>query len=268
MKMFLTVLMLAILAATGCRSSPKTSADNRDDLLGWYQLPNRHYRTREILPGPGTLIPVFKRGGVYCSVCRGVEVPLKPCPEGLEWGPAESSMRGTTIGVDTSSKMPYIAIRDLNAQYEADISTFGEKQFMSKIKKPSGLLDPTTTPPRTADDFLGCYQPVWFPVFRWIISRDGGQYHLEGQIADKDGWKTKKHEAATLEPLPDKLGFVWGRKKENRLVFNGASKRFECVLGPDDKLNLKMPLARINPVLPPGTGATSPPMSIGIPSWH
>ncbi len=267
MKRLVTLLLLVTLAGTGCRMSTKTPADDRDYLIGWYKLPNRHYRTREVLPGPGTLIPVFKRSGIYYSVCRGVEVPLKVCPEGLEWGLTESSMRGTKLGVDETSKAPYIIIEDARAQYEADLSTSGEKQFMTKIDRPSGLLDPTTTPPRTADDFLGCYQPVWFPVFRWILSKDGDKYHLEGQTADKASWKSEEHESTALEPLSDKLGFAWSSsEKEPRLVFNRKLKRFECAMRPNG--NLAMPLVRVTPSLPPGTGTPSPAMEIGIPSWH
>ncbi|MBI5818425.1 MAG: hypothetical protein HZA88_05515 [Verrucomicrobia bacterium] len=268
MKRLGILFVLVILTATGCRPSPKTSAGDRDYLLGWYELPRRHYSTREVIPGFGTLIPVLKKGGSYYSVSHGVEVPLKACPEGLEWGLGQSSMRGTKIGVDAASKAPYISIEDQNAQYEGGYSTFGEKQFMTRIDRPSGLLDPTTSPPQTIDDFLGCYQPLWLPVLRWELIRDGNKYHVKTQILNKDGWKTEESASVALEPLPKQLGFVCSSKKKAKLIFNRDLKRFECVMGPDDNHNLTMPLVRIMPSLVSGTGATSPPKEIGIPTWH
>jgi hypothetical protein len=136
---------------------------------------------------------------------------------------------------------------------------------MTKIDKPSGLLDPTAKPPRTNDDLLGCYLPVWFPVFRWTVIKDGDKYHLEGQIAEKDGWKSEESESAELTPLPDHLGFAWGRKKDICLVYNRDFNRFECVMGDD---RVRMPLVRVKASFPVGTGTVSPPMAIGIPSWH
>jgi len=238
---------------------------SNDYLVGWYKLPRRHYRTREIIPGPGTLIPVLKRGGGCYSVCRGIEVPLKACPEGLEWGFPESSMRGTKIGLDKSSKEPYIIIEDANAQYEGDYSTSGEKQFMTKTNRPAGLLDATSKPPFTNDGFIGCYQPLWFTGFRWIIRKVGGEYRLDGQIAGKDGWQSEKHETAVLEPLQNQLGFAWGRKKEYQLVYNRDLRRIECTIGDG---GIIMPLVRVKESQPGGIGTLYPPMAIGIPSWH
>jgi len=256
---------LLVVASTGCRTNSHTTMVKSDDLVGWYKLPNRHYRTREITPGPGTLIPVFKRTGIYYSVCRGMEVPLKACPEGLEWGLLPSSMKGTKIGLDGASHEPYIIIEDAAAQYEGDYSTSGEKQFMTKIDKPSWLLDPTTRPPRTNEDFIGYYLPVWFSVYRWVVIKNGDKYRLEAQIAGKDGWKSEDRETADLVPLPDRLGFTWGGKKGNCIVYNRDCNRFEYVLGEDGP---RMPLVRVDASLPVGTGAVSSPVGIGIPSWH
>jgi hypothetical protein len=262
MKRWATLLVVAATALPGCRTATGASSGSRDHLVGWYRLPDRHYQTREILPGPGTLIPVFKRDGSYYSVCRGGEVPFKPGPNGLEWGIAESSLHGTTIGVDATSKEPFIIIEDANAQYEGDCSTAGEKQFMTRIERPSGLLDPTAPPPGSNDQFLGCYLPVWFPVFRWIVRKDGDTYRLEGQRAGPDGWGPDVDEVAELVPLPDRPGFTWGRRQEVRLVFSRERTRFECVSA--DGV-FRMPLVRVLQSLPPGTAAPAP---IGIPSWH
>ena len=246
-------------------SPPQLSESGRDYLLGWYMLPNRHYRTRAVLPGPGTLIPVLKRGGVYCSVSNGAEIPLKQCPEGLEWGLTESSMRGTKIGLDAASKEPYIIIEDRNAQYEGDMSTSGEKQFMTKIAEPPGLLTATAKPPQTVKDFTGCYQPLYFPAYQFIITRDGDKYQIKEQKLSKDKWIAEEAASTTLEPLPDKPGFAWGREQKVRLVFNRDLKRYEFLMG-EDTNNITMPLVRVSPSLPPGTGASTAP--IGVPAWH
>lgn len=265
MKRIAIVLALLVAAGMGCQTGTVEPAGNRDALLGWYHLPNRHYRTREILPGPGTLIPVFKRDGIYYSICRGVEVRLTECPKGLEWGSLPSSMKGTTIGLEEGTQEPYIIIEDANAQYEADLSTSGEKQFMTRSGMPPGLLDPTARAPRTHEDFLGCYLPVWFPAYRWVVRKNGGKFSLEGQLAGEDGWKTDDGETVEIVPLAGQPGFEWGSKKENRLVYNERLNRFEYA-SPDG--HVVMPLARVWPSLPPGTGSGSPPRAIGIPSWH
>lgn len=235
------------------------------DLTGWYRLPNRHFRTRDVLEGPGTLIPVFKRSGVYYSVCRGMEVPLMMGTNGLSWGFTPSSMAGTRIGRDDASGAIYIVIEDANARYEGDYSTSGEQQFMERILKPAGMLDPAAPPPRTHADFQGCYVAVWFPYYRWVVGKTNDRYHLDGQLAERDGWKSEASEAATLEPLPDGLGFQWGRRQENRLIFNRDLHRYEYT-SPDG--SVRMPLARVATSLPPGKGFPSPPIEIGIPSWH
>jgi hypothetical protein len=267
MNMKRVAILLALLAITGTQgvTLEDRPGDGRNYLIGWYKLPNRHHRTRAVLPGPGTLIPVLKRGGVYYSISRGIEIPLKECPEGLEWGLTESSMKGTKLGVDAASKEPYIIIEDSRAQHEGDLSTSGEKQFMTKIAEPPGLLNPTAKPPQILNDLLGCYQPLYFPALRWVITIEGDKYQLTGQRAGKDEWIAEERESRTLEPLPEKPGFVWGRKQEFKLVFNRDLKRYECLMERGTN-KLAMPLVRISRSLPPGAAANGPP--IGIPTWH
>jgi hypothetical protein len=265
MKRIATLLALLAITGTQVVALPDRPEGGRDYLIGWYKLPSRHYRTRAVLPGPGTLIPVLKRGGVYYSISRGIEIPLKECPEGLEWGLTESSMKGTKIGVDAASKEPYIIIEDSRAQYEADLATSGEKQFMTKIAEPPGLLTATAKPPQTLKDLIGCYQPLYFPAYRWIITRDGDKYQIKQQRLSKDKWIAEEGASTTLQTLPDKPGFVWGREQELRLVFNRDSKRYECLMGRGAN-NLTIPLVRVSLSLPPGTGASTAP--IGIPTFH
>lgn len=164
-------------------------------------------------------------------------------------------MKGTKIGLDEVSKESYIIIED--SEDQGDYSTSGEKQFMTKIDAPSGLLDPTTKPPCTNDDFLGCYQPVWCPVFRCIISKkDDNKYYRDSWIEGQT-----EHESEEITPLTERLGFAWGSKKEVKLMYNGSLNRFECVLSD----SFRMPLVRVIPSLPSGTGAMPPEINIGIP---
>jgi len=265
-----TVCLAAVLlAGTGCRTGGTAvpAPGPRDDLIGWYQLPNRHYRTREIVPGPGTLIPMFKHDGVYYSVCRGMEIPFTVCPNGLEWGLLPSSMKGTTIGLDAATQEPYIIIEDSNAQYEGGNSTSGERQFMFRIKRPAGLLEATAAAPKSLDDFIGCYQAVWLPGLRWTVRKEGAVWQVAVQVAKADGtWSEPQHEKVVVEPLSGRLGLAWGRGKETaQLVFNPGLSRFECRYM-DGRLCL--PLARVAPETPAETGLPSPRMIIGIPSWH
>ena len=241
---------------------------DRDHLLGWYKLPRRHYRTRQIIPGPGTLIPVFKTDGTYYSVCRGFEAPLKECPNGLEWAFMPSSMAGTTIGLDVSSTRYYIIIEDSAAQYEGDYSTSGEKQYMTKIDEPPPLLDPTTEPPRTYDDFLGWYQPVWFPV-ALEIQKEGERYLcVVKEPTESAVWKTQG-KPIELAPLPDRLGFSgFDRHPRKILTYNDTFKRFEITEQQEKRQPavIRMPLARVSPH--PEIPATPEHVRIGIPSWH
>ena len=265
MKKTALLLLLLTLATAGCRVAPDERVGERDYLVGWYNLPERNYSTRKAVSGPGTLIPVFKRGGVYYSTCRGVEVPLKVCPEGLEWGRTPSSMIGTKIGLDNevSRKPPYIMIKDRLAQYEGNNSTYGEKQFMTKTEKPACVRDPTIKPPLTRDDMLGCYVPVYFPLMRFMLSKKGKQYWGQGGLATKDGWEQMQKKPMEITVLPDKLGFSFGKGKA-MIVFNPDLKRVEYV----DPDGITMPLVRVKQPLLKCMESKPSLIEIGIPSWN
>jgi len=266
-----TLLTLTAITVPECDRQTGPSADglakagDRDYLVGWYKLPARHRRTRKPIPDrPGTLIPVLKIDGTYYSVCRGWEAPLKECPEGLEWAFTPSSMVGTTIGFNETSNAYYIIIEDqgLATNYEPYIS--GERRPMTRIDKPSGLLDATAKRPRTNHDFLGRYQPVWPPWFRFEIRRDRDRYVLVMPRLDGKG----QEEPRELTPLPDRLGFTgFDRQKKHRLTYNDALRRFE--LTKTGSCVIRMPLARVSPAPSSQRGAVPQPhMRIGIPSWH
>lgn len=263
MKKTALLLILLTVATAGCRVAPDEPAGERDTLIGWYNLPERNYRTRKAVSGPGTLIPVFKRGGVYYSTCRGVEVPLKVCPEGLEWGWTPSKMVGTKIGFDEASQKPYIIIEDRKAQSNNDSLISGEKQFITKTEKPVCVRDPTIKPPRTHDDMLGCYVPVYFPLMRFMLSKKGKQYWGQGELATKDGWEQMQKGPLEITLLPDKLGFSFGKDKA-MIVFSPDHKRVEYV-NPD---GVTMPLVRVKQALLPCMEAKPSLVEIGIPSWN
>jgi hypothetical protein len=248
--------------ASAPSDEPLPQAIDRDRFLGWYKL-----------TGGDTIIPVFKVHGTYYSVSwPGAEVPLKECPEGLEWAPTPSSMEGTKIGFDEDSNSYYVAIMDSQASHFSDGKYgVGEKQALTRIDKPSGLLDATAQRPRSNDDFLGWYQFVWLPCLGYELRKDGERYIAIGQICPEPGlWKTEG-EPRELTPLPDGLGFVIDKKLRVRLTYNEALKRFELTMR-DDKRQpavIRMPLARVS-ALASAEGDAVPLLTakIGIPSWH
>jgi hypothetical protein len=273
----------ALLTAAGCSTPPKRAESNGpaaarqaadgeqpecDHFVGWFKLPDRNWKTGEIVPGPGTLIPVLKVNGTYYSVCRGMEVPLKPCPKGLEWAYTPSSMVGTTIGYDQASGEYYLHVLDQAAQYPDNCRICGEPQTMMRIDKPSWLRDPTADRPHTNDDFAGWYELVWFPGLQWQIRQDDQQWVLTGRGVTS--WDTAD-DPLSLTPLADGPGFAWhDSESDYRIVYSDARGRFELVSPPreSDSHVLRAPLARIaSPVLPE-SDPPRPPMRIGIPSWH
>jgi hypothetical protein len=233
-----------------------SQAIGRNHFVGWYKLGD-------------TVIPVFKLDGTYYSVCRGFEVPLKESPEGLEWALTPSSMEGTTIGFDETSNRYYIKVKDSRAQYE-EHAWPPERDFLTRIDKPSCILDATTSPPRANDDFLGWYQYVWFPIVRFEIRKDEESYRSTVHYLDEQGvWKIED-EPHELMALPDRLGFTVDRKGEASLTYNEALKRFELTNedGKRQPAVIRMPIARVPAPSSPEEGEAPEPMRIGIPSWH
>lgn len=265
MKGAAILLILIVLGVSGCGSLTEQSAGARDHLVGWYKLGN-------------TVIPVFKTDGTYYSVCLGLEAPLKECPEGLEWT-LPSSIVGTKIGFDEMSNAYYIIIEDrMRARFEETPESIrmkgfklGEKTPITRIEKPSWLLDATAQPPRTNDDFLGWYQAVWVPI-RYAIRKDGERYFCTGRLCEREQylWETKG-EPIELTTIPDRLGFMCRRKdKCTSVTYNETLKRFELELteqlGKRQPAVIRMPLARVSPH--PELAAVPPPVRIGIPFWH
>ncbi|MBE0537843.1 MAG: hypothetical protein IH624_19455 [Phycisphaerae bacterium] len=235
-----------------------------DHFIGWYRL------NKEIV------FPVLKRDGTFYAACRGIEVPFKETADGLEWALEPSSMAGTTIGRFAGTNQYYLKNMDQQSIHHLEESGanplgFGKEQPVTRIDEPVGLLDATAPAPKNPDDFIGWYQPKWFPYYRFQLRKDGDKYFWDEQEMDQaSGWKTG---GATREltPLTDGLGFFTGldAKKEHRLTYNDSLKRFEVVNIKAGPQGLRTPLARIpEPATDTEAPAVRPPIVIGIPVWH
>jgi hypothetical protein len=234
----------------GGLTSPDKENAVHDDLTGWYQMQNQ------------TLIPVFKRDGAYYSASRGFEIPLRACPEGLVEAFRPSGEEGTTIGRFSEDPNKYF-IRLVDRQREQFEQTFisGQKQEMTKVGKPFDLLDSAAPAPQSIDDFLGCYQPVWFPWVRFEIRKENQSYCAAEYYTQKPGeWTSGQTEK--LSPLADRLGFAEDGEPVS-WIYNDALKRFEITMKTDDTL-IRMPMVRISPE----EKAIAEPVNIGIPYWH
>lgn len=261
--------VLIAIGASGCSVLTARLRENQDHLLGWYRLENRD-----------AIIPVFKAEGDYYTVSgRGVEIPLKPCAEGLEWAVTPSSMAGTKIIYDNQSDNPYyISVKDAIAAHmglgeEEAWRVTGEKRRLIKIDKPSGLPDPTTRPPRNIEDFLGWYVFAWSPRLGVEIRKDGEKYMATLQsMAEPGQWKAAgdPHEIE-IAPLPDRRGLTFlDPDTDINLIYNTARKRFELAANAEDTspLIFHIPLVRVAPeAFSQSHAAPIATMAIGIPSW-
>jgi len=270
MKGITARLILVGISLAGCQKSTTPSANESlqsldgYDMAVWYKLPPVDRITHR-----DTLLPILKIGGTYYTVCRGFEIPLKECPEGLQWALTPSAMSETTIGFYGPSRPCSIRIVDRQRASFDDFYLPDEMRPvpMTRVDKPPGLLDATARRPRTIDDFLGFYQPVWFPWVRWEIRRDGERYwrvDYELDAPQPSGvWKTQG-EPYELTPLSDRLGFTDFRgTPAHNLTYNEALRRFELI---QMNSGIRMPLARVSPS--PGTDTAGPTTPIGIPAWH
>ena len=272
--LWIVVFFALAIGMAGCAPpAAQLHTGNRDHFAGWFKLPGRNEK-KEVIAGHDTLIPVFKRDGNYYSVCRGFEVPLKECPDGLEWALTPSSMAGTKIGWDAAAKTYYLAVMDQQASNFTD-SRYGcgEKEPMTRIEKPAGLLDARARRPRSNDDFLGRYQPVWFPWVRIEIRKDGSRFvsHEQEFHGPAPGSWTTRIEPGELTPLPDQLGFSFERHGIQRFIYNDGLKRFELVMmSPETPSSVvRIPLARVSTFSSTKDGnPPRPAVKIGIPSWH
>jgi len=245
-------LMLAGVSGPG-----PSSAGSRDNLLGWYEF---SYRSKD------GLLPVFKSDGVYYSASIGWEVPLKECPEGLEWGEI-------TIGFDATANAHFMKITDPRTWLYADGSVPVEKRPMTKTVKPSWFRGPKdqrpAERPETNDDFLGWYQFVWQPRIRAEIRREGERYFLAmGHVDESGTWKPIEglESSTELTPLPEVLGFSLDDEDiDSSIVYDESLKRFELISKESSSI-FRAPLTRASRP-PTGEGGPAAPfISIGLPT--
>ena len=255
------------------RRRARTAATDvsRDRFIGWFALPEPEQTDNQLIPGHAALIPVFKRDGSYWTVTFGAEVPLKECSEGLEWAASPPLAEGTKFGYDKATKAYYIIIEQqwLKDEYPS-LYVGGVKQPMTKVDPPPGLLDAAARPPRTNDDFVGWYQPAWFPIVRFEVRKEGDKYLwteqvLEGRAPGEPGAWTAHGKPIELAPLTDRLGLVLSHYKSQQtsLIYNPALKRFEMTH--EDSQNrpptvIRTPLARV--AAPPSPESSKVPASI------
>ena len=90
-------------------------------------------------------------------------------------------MVGTKIGLSEQSNEVYISIVDSIREY-VEPSFVSVRQPMIRVSRPSWLLDAAAPPPRTHDDFVGWYQPVWCPFARLEIRKEGKRYSAGFQL--------------------------------------------------------------------------------------
>jgi hypothetical protein len=263
------LLIVIVLVGLGRHDALTTECAGADDLCGWYKVSTGN-----------RLIPVFKIDGTYYTIgILGFEVALTECPDGLEWPRTPpTSMVGTKIGFDAESNEIYLGIVD-RIREVADGFVSGQKQPMTAIDKPLWLRDATAQPPRRLDDFLGWYEPVWWPYARGQIRKESGKYLVVVQLLQRAGEKgswVPHDEQHELTPLADELGFTMHVEQEDghrlriRMVYSETRRRFELQLtSPAMESHVaRMPLAPTPPP-PPKEGAVPlPPTDIGIPSWN
>jgi len=229
-----------------------------DHFIGWYRLPPRNQRMEVVDRGPATFVPVFKRNGIYYSVCRFVEVPMKAVPDGLEWDIKPSSMEGTKITYDPRKKEYALTIHDSREQ--SDWPASGILQPMRKVDTPFALPDCTAKPPKTNDDFVGWYEAVWMPPLRYHIKKEGDKFLADGQLVGRDEWREP---AVELQPLSSSLGFAMGSRGKTQIIYNQQLQRYEIPAGPGAVIPLKRSDSEPSKDFP----KLSDKGRIGIPSW-
>lgn len=242
-----------------------------DKLTGWFKLPGRRFLWGD------RYLSFFLRDGVYYSVCRGFEIPFKRTPEALEWGLAPSSMKGTRIAFADKQNSCYLIVVDqqLMTYIDSDDYNPDEKHLLTRTSKPLELLETLASPPRTNDDFLGWFQPVYQPHLIQIeVKREGENYLALVHVQREPGlWTPEK--PCELRPRENELGFTGKHAYKNNpsLSYNESLQRFELTLtlrgDSREPVLIRMPLAPI-----PSSDAlrifdaSQSIIAIGIPSWH
>ncbi len=231
------VTLLALLTAaflSGCRTPTDGPEGSRDHLVDWYKASSPR------IDGTGeTLIPVLKIDGTYYTTFRWVEVPMRECAEGLIWDDGrESPLLSLLIGYSSESNTYYgrASHRDRYTDYsQPDMEHWGKESLeLTRVDKPKWVLP--APPPRTNDDFVGCFQFVWFPPFGIRIRKEGEKYLLSKfDFGRSDKWEE-------LAPRPNGLGVL------DSIVYSENLLRFEMVSTKeteDGAVTYRVPLSRV-----------------------
>lgn len=229
-------VIVAVVVLAGCGTTSDKSVGSRDHLVGWYKAasPSSERQNHSLL------IPVLKRDGTYYTTIRGFEVPMRVCPEGLEWSERTQS-QWLLIGYNSESNSYYGRVTS-RSPYR-DYSQPGREQEgkhdlqLVKVDKPEWVLDQPPPPPKANDDFVGCFQATYFAPYWMQIRKDGNKYlcafHDFGRPAE---WQE-------LTPRTNELGFT------HSIFYNKTLKRFE-IAGEEGTAIIRVPFSRIPPPSP------------------
>jgi hypothetical protein len=250
-----------------------------DPLVGWFKLSGLDTSGRFTDPR-GPLVPVFYVDGAYYSVCRGMEIPFKKVAGGIVWALAPSSMVGTQVLYDASASTFSITICRDAAEAMAHGLPQSRTHPLTRVDPLMDLMDSTAKAPRSNDDFVGFYVPLWFPAFYWDVKKQKEGFVVAGHTLpdpSQPDANPRPDEGLTgpARPLPDRLGFKLKDLNETandseELVYNEPRERFELRFSSaQTSATLAMPLARV--ARPPSNDALVKWLQnpIGIPpAWH
>ena len=258
-------IVLASVMLSGCQSGKNKSVAMYDDrIIGWYKLGSGIDDDANVNKND-TLVPILKRGNEFYTICRGFEMPLGKSPVGLEWTFKPSSMEGTAFVFCGPGWPCHLKI------YDSQKSVFdwyepGKKYKLIKIPEPEGLTCTVEKKPEVLDDFIGMYQPVYFPLIRIEISKEGDGYihsYFELRVIQDTASWLNMGQVKSVKPLENNRGFLIAEEHaKNYLMFSEELNRYEIIIG---STGLRMPLVKIS------AGEDLPlalDVNLGIPSWN
>lgn len=262
---YITLLLLGFVSTSCGLKTANPLPHSHDHFVGWFQTDSQ--------TKPQRLLPVIRRGDDFFSICHGREIPLRCVADGLEWNDNPSSMTGTKIGYNTTTKTYYLSVHDALASEHSDgrYGT-GEPQPLARTAAPASGREKRDPPPATHADVVGWYQPQFLPWWKIGIVRTNDTYSYlsyEIRAAESGGWQTEAP-GTEATPLADQAGFTFLAGREPmRLIYNASAQRYELVFRQAEVSTrfLVMPLNRI-----PAPHAADPAPDqqgvIGIPAWR
>jgi hypothetical protein len=268
-KVFIICVVVAAVAVAGCR----TTTDNRDYMLGWYSMPSRHPGTREVIPDhPSIIIPIFKVYGEYhSSMFIGMEVPLEPCPEGLAVSEG-FGLDGTKIKYDEETSEVCISVCQPVLEFIIHNYVKGETNVLTRIDRPSWIMDATAIPPSSNDEFIGWYQSALSPWVGFEVRKVAETTELSVYAFGDEKWSPLQ-KGCVVGPHAGRLGFFLPLGKEHHLeeqsiIYNKHLKRYEMnVIVKKSSRVIRTPLVKTDKLTPPLSedNTTVPMVQMGIP---